>query len=115
MIRTQDRPRHTAPAGHYGLHSNPGNFVILLAILRASSISLRHCRRQLSQANARKSLARSIKFMGVGCLLGRRADKTQENRWFQRVCGKLGKLGTSQDFLLAVTFWASGGGASFAF
>ncbi len=28
-------------------------------------------------------------------------------------CGKLGKLGTSQDFLLCVTFWASGGGASF--
>jgi hypothetical protein len=27
-------------------------------------------------------------------------------------CGKLGKLGTSQDFLLSVTFRASGGGAS---
>jgi hypothetical protein len=37
--------------------------------------------------------------------------------WFKR-CGKLGKpakLGTAQDFPLAVTFWAAGGGASFAF
>src|SRR5262249_54228475 len=30
-------------------------------------------------------------------------------------CGKLGQLGTSQDFLLSVTFRAAGDGASFAF
>src|SRR5262249_26304499 len=30
-------------------------------------------------------------------------------------CGKLGQLGTSQDFLVSVTFRASGGVASFAF
>jgi hypothetical protein len=46
---------------------------------------------------------------GAGCLFGCQISSGA------RPVENSEKLGTSQDFLLSVTFWASGGGASFAF
>jgi hypothetical protein len=55
MVRTQDRPRHTAPAGHYGLPNNSGNFAIFIAQHKAGVLFLDGPRR-LEAAHASVSI-----------------------------------------------------------